>query len=156
MNVEKIDHYSVRTADLDRAIQFYADALGFHPGPRPPISAPGAWLYTPAQAGEAQGHAVVHLACVNASAVQAVPEHLADQPSPAAPRTGALDHIAFSASGIAEMRAHLARHGIAFRERKVPDRDLRQIFMVDPDGVMIELNYSAPDDMAPAGANLAD
>ena len=54
------------------------------------------------------------------------------------------------------MRAHLARHGIAFRERKVPDRDLRQIFMVDPDGVMIELNYSAPDDMAPAGANLAD
>ena len=156
MNVEKLDHYSVRTVDLERAIRFYEDALGLRAGPRPPLISPGAWLYTPSQAGEAEGHAVVHLTCVNPDAACALPEHAGDHASPKAPRTGALDHVAFSASGIVEMRAHLTRHGIAFRERKVPDRALRQIFIVDPDGVMIELNYSQTDDIETGSSGFAD
>jgi catechol 2,3-dioxygenase-like lactoylglutathione lyase family enzyme len=145
MNVEKLDHYSVCTVDLERAILFYEHALGFRPGPRPLSSSPGAWLYTPAPAGEAQGHPIVHLICVDASAAPALPAHPGDHPLPRA-KTGVLDHIAFSASGVAEMRARLTRHGIAFRERKVPNQELYQVFMHDPDGVMIELNYSQPED----------
>ena len=151
MHVEKLDHYSVRTADLDRAIKFYADALDFWAGPRPPSPTPGAWLYARSAAGEAAGHPVVHLIGVNASAGRTLSEHVQDHHLPTA-RTGAVDHIAFAASGAADMRARLTRHGIAFRERTAPNMPLHQMFMEDPDGVMIELNYSRPEDVESATA----
>lgn len=134
MGVEKLDHYSVRTADLERATRFYENALGLRQGPRPPFRFGGAWLY----AGD---HPVVHLIGTDAGAP--------------GKDTGAFDHIAFAATGIAEMHARLEQHGVAYRERKVPDRELHQVFVHDPDGVTIELNYSEPDDIAAGDANMA-
>ena len=61
MGIEQLDHYSIRTPDLARAIRFYEDALGFHSGPRPPFTFPGAWMYTVPEAGESDGRAIVHL-----------------------------------------------------------------------------------------------
>ena len=151
MHVEKLDHYSLRTADLDRAIQFYADALGFWAGPRPPSQTPGAWLYTRSAAGEAAGHPVVHLIGIHASAGSTLSEQAQDHHLPTG-RTGALDHIAFAASGAADMRARLTQHGIVFHERTALNMPLHQMFMEDPDGVMIELNYSRPEDVESASA----
>jgi catechol 2,3-dioxygenase-like lactoylglutathione lyase family enzyme len=133
MGVEKLDHYAIRTTDVARSIKFYEDALGLKSGYRPPFQFPGAWLYAAPLPGEAAGKPIVHLAVI-----------AADESA----ETGAFDHIAFTATGIAEMRARLTRHGIAFRERRVPDMALRQVFIHDPDGVKLELNYSHPDDLA--------
>jgi hypothetical protein len=57
--------------------------------------------------------------------------------------TGTVDHMAFTASGLADMRERLARHGVAYRERTVPDLGLHQVFFEDPSQVTIELNYPA-------------
>jgi catechol 2,3-dioxygenase-like lactoylglutathione lyase family enzyme len=137
MGIQKLDHYSVRTPDLARAMRFYEDALGFYPGPRPPFTFPGAWMYTAPEAGESEGRPIVHL--------------IGDAGAQAGTGTGAVDHIAFAASGIGELHARLDRHGIAFRERKVPSTGMHQVFVRDPDGVTIELNYADPADIAAAG-----
>jgi hypothetical protein len=39
------------------------------------------------------------------------------------------------------MRARIAGQGLEFRERQVPALALRQIFVSDPSGVTIELNF---------------
>ncbi|MDB5951993.1 MAG: glyoxalase/bleomycin resistance protein/dioxygenase [Massilia sp.] len=144
MGIRQLDHYSVRTADLARAIRFYEDALGFHSGPRPPFNFPGAWMYTAPQmgeSGESEGRPIVHL--------------IGDDGAHGGNTTGALDHIAFAASGVKELHARLERHGLAFRERKVPNLGLHQVFVKDPDGVTIELNYADAADIA-AGQHSLD
>jgi catechol 2,3-dioxygenase-like lactoylglutathione lyase family enzyme len=144
MGIEKIDHYSVRATDLERTIKFYGDALGLEPGYRPPFRFPGAWLYAAAQPGEPEGKAIVHLIGVDSGGAAAAAEYLGEQHG-AANGAGGFDHIAFAASGFADMRARLERHGIAFRERTVPGTEQHQMFIHDPDGVKIELNFSNPE-----------
>ena len=39
------------------------------------------------------------------------------------------------------MKNRLAALGLAFRERMVPGGALRQLFVPDPEGVMVELNF---------------
>jgi catechol 2,3-dioxygenase-like lactoylglutathione lyase family enzyme len=136
MGIEKLDHYAVRTTDLARSIRFYEEALGLRAGARPPFPFPGAWMYALPQPDAPEGKPIVHL-------IVAEPGGEAGGSG-----TNAFDHIALAATGFADMCARLGRHGVAFRERKIPDRDLRQVFVRDPDGVMIELNYSHPDDLA--------
>jgi len=57
--------------------------------------------------------------------------------------TGTFDHIAFSATGLGDMLARLRKKNVAYRERAVPDLGLHQVFLDDPSGVVIELNYPA-------------
>ena len=42
-----------------------------------------------------------------------------------------------------EMLDRLKRHGIAFMERQVDDQGLYQVFMHDPNGIKVELNFAA-------------
>ena len=141
MGIEQLDHYSIRTPDLARAIRFYEDALGFHSGPRPPLNSVGAWMYATPAAGDSAGRAIVHL-----SQVDGAPRSVDGTGGTGG--TGALDHIAFAASGIGALHARLDRLGMVFRERRVPDLGLHQVFVKDPDGVTIELNYADPGDIA--------
>ena len=147
MGIQQLDHYSIRTPDLARAIRFYEDALGFHPGPRPPFDFSGAWMYTAPAAGASEGRPIVHLTQVGAAPRGA--------DGGTATATGALDHIAFAASGIGELHARLDRLGMVFRERVVPKLGVHQVFIKDPDGVTIELNYADPDDIAAGQQSLA-
>ena len=39
--------------------------------------------------------------------------------------------------------ARLRQHDVPFRERTVPVLDLHQVFVNDPNGVVIELNFPA-------------
>ena len=54
-----LNHFSIRTLDLDRTRHFYTEVLGFADGPRPPFPFPGAWLYAGSTADYA--NAVVHV-----------------------------------------------------------------------------------------------
>ena len=57
--------------------------------------------------------------------------------------TGTLDHMAFRATGLAQMRARLRENNVAYRERTVPSLGLHQVFFEDPSDVTIELNFPA-------------
>ena len=62
--------------------------------------------------------------------------------------SGAFDHIAFRARDPETVRERLKSNGYPYRERKVPNMDLFQIFVEDPNGIMVELNYWGEDQAA--------
>jgi catechol 2,3-dioxygenase-like lactoylglutathione lyase family enzyme len=155
MAVEKLDHYSVRTEHLARAVDFYEQALGLQKGPRPPFNFPGAWLYRSGEDGAVTGTAVVHIVGTASDGGTGLSDYLGNKPASHEAGSGALDHVAFVATDISGLYARLARHHIAFRERKVPGMELHQVFVDDPDGVTIELNYARPEDIAAGARNLA-
>jgi catechol 2,3-dioxygenase-like lactoylglutathione lyase family enzyme len=57
--------------------------------------------------------------------------------------TGAIDHIAFRATGLAATVAHLRANGVDFKERRANGQALYQLFMFDPNGIKVELNFDA-------------
>lgn len=124
MLATRLDHVTLRCADLARSRAFYVDLLGLTDGPRPPFDFEGAWLYL-------AGAPVVHLA-----------QRMAGSP---AGGTGAFDHFAFAGSDIEAARSRLNAAGASFAEADVPGRSLRQIFLRDPDGVKVEITFGLPD-----------
>ena len=144
-----LNHFSIRTADLDASRRFYAEVLGLTDGPRPDFPFPGHWMYRGDHADI--GNAVVHLIGVDRAAPKGLDDYLGDRDAQALAGSGAVDHIAFFADGLAAMVAHLKASGATFRERTVPSIGLHQLFVTDPCGVVIELNYAAAEKTALGG-----
>lgn len=61
------------------------------------------------------------------------------------PGTGELDHVALGANDLKAMRALLTERAIIFHEAIVPRDGSVQLFVRDPDGVQLELNFLGPD-----------
>ena len=55
--------------------------------------------------------------------------------------SGALDHIAFRARDPELVMSRLKENGYTYRERGIPSKNLFQVFVEDPNGITIELNY---------------
>jgi catechol 2,3-dioxygenase-like lactoylglutathione lyase family enzyme len=146
MPVGKLDHYSIRTLDIEASRRFYTEVMGFTVGFRPPFKFPGLWLYNGVQYPETTG--VVHIIGIDPNDPQGLKDYLGDRDPASLQGTGTVDHMAFTATGLAGMRATLSRHGIPCRERTVPSLGIHQVFFEDPSGVTLELNYPA----AEAGA----
>ena len=132
MPLENLNHVLVLTRDLEATRDFYVDVLGLEDGYRPPFPFSGHWIYL----GD---RAVVHVA-ENRGYLDAR-DQVRDGSADSA--TGSIDHIAFEATGLKAMIARLEQRGVAAHHRKVPDLDLHQVFVHDPNGVRIELNYPA-------------
>jgi catechol 2,3-dioxygenase-like lactoylglutathione lyase family enzyme len=122
MSVGVLDHFNIRTRDLGATVRFYEDVLGLEKGPRPNFAFPGAWMYS-------EGRAVVHLVDIS-------PTDEAQKPD-----SGVVHHVAFVSRDFKGMKQKLQTKGFEFESREVPGGDLWQIFVRDPNGVMIELNY---------------
>ena len=136
MSIVKLAHYSVRAQDLDASRRFYIEVLGLREGYRPPFPFPGAWLY----AGEDEmEYGAVHL--IGMENEESLSAYLGDRDDKGG--CGPLDHIAFLATGWAAQRTRCAAHGIGYTLRQVPMLKLLQVFMKDPSGVVVELNYPA-------------
>jgi catechol 2,3-dioxygenase-like lactoylglutathione lyase family enzyme len=135
MPLEGLNHYTIRPVDLERTRDFYADVLGLQVGYRPPLSFPGYWLYV----GD---NPTIHL--IGPRSDDGHPQQREAGP------TGLLDHIAFSCTGLAEMKQRLQRRGIKYEERVLPRDRQTQLFIYDPDGVAVELNYPASETPADA------
>jgi catechol 2,3-dioxygenase-like lactoylglutathione lyase family enzyme len=77
-----LNHYSIRTADLDACRRFYVDVLGLEVGPRPNFSFPGLWLY----AGDTSqwSNAVVHIIGIDAGKPEGLKDYLGDREAGAA------------------------------------------------------------------------
>ena len=133
MGIERLDHYSIRTTDVEGTRRFYTDVLGFEVGKRPNFPFPGVWLYQ-------GGIAVVHVVGIDPNDTAGLQDYLGDKGGDAG-GTGTIDHVAFLGRDIDGMRAHFEQVAVPFRERTVPNMNLKQIFLEDPNGVTIELNY---------------
>ena len=122
MSVGMLDHYNVSTRNLRDTVRFYEEVLGLVNGPRPPFDFPGAWLYS-------EGHPVLHL------------NDISPTDKPQRPDSGVIDHVAFGSRGFEAIKQHLTRKGVPFRANEVPNSTRRQIFLTDPNNVLIELNF---------------
>jgi len=54
-----------------------------------------------------------------------------------------IDHGAFRCTGLDETLARLKAAGVEFNERQVDDQALYQLFLFDPNGVKVELNFAS-------------
>jgi catechol 2,3-dioxygenase-like lactoylglutathione lyase family enzyme len=134
MGLTRLDHFSIRTADVDGTRDFFVRVLGLTDGERPPFKFPGAWLYC----GEKD---VVHIIGIDPADKSGLVDYLGDREEGVLAGTGAVDHLAFMAEDIEAMRNRLKDAGIPSREREVPLLGVRQIFVEDPNGVTVELNF---------------
>jgi catechol 2,3-dioxygenase-like lactoylglutathione lyase family enzyme len=129
MSVGVLDHYNVSTRNLRDTVRFYEEVLGLVNGPRPPFDFPGAWLYS-------EGHPVLHL------------NDISPTDKPQRPDSGVIDHIAFGSRGFDAIKQHLTGKGVPFRVNEVPNSSRRQIFVTDPNNVLIELNFDVAKETA--------
>lgn len=144
-----LNHYSIRTTDMAATRRFYESVLGLTVGPRPDFPFPGLWMYRGDHADVA--NAVVHIIGMDPNDAEGLKKYLGDRDIASLRGSGAVDHVAFFADGLARMLAHLEGLGIAPRQRTVPSIGLHQVFLDDPNGVVVELNFPASEQ--PAGAS---
>lgn len=126
MQLGRLDHVNIRTANLPAMTDWYCRVLGMVEGKRPPFDFPGAWLY-------ADGHAFVHLVGVER------------QPQRGEPT---LEHFAFTATGMTELVSRLEAKGIAYKPLKLPGTTITQINVFDPDGNHIHVDFDGEDGKA--------
>lgn len=125
MSVSGLNHYNLRAPRelLDRLKAFYCDVVGLQEGPRPPFRSDGHWLY----AGDRD---VLHLTVAAADESRA---------------TGVattFDHVAFTCADFAVTLARLEALGIEFEADEVASLTQKQLFLSDPAGNGIELNFA--------------
>lgn len=138
MSLVSLAHYAVRTADLEASRHFYIEVLGLRPGYRPPFPFPGEWLYLD---DDETGFGVVHLIGEAQGGDDGLGAYLGERASTTG--SGALDHVAFFARDWPAVRRRFAALGADFSERTVPALGLHQVFVLDPAGVVVELNFAA-------------
>ena len=144
-----LNHFSIRTVDLDACERFYCGLLGLKKGPRPPFPFPGLWLY----AGETDTYdnAAVHIIGIDRNDPEGLKKYLGDRDETSLAGSGAVDHVAFFSTGLKETLDRLKANGIEGRERTVPLLGLHQVFIDDPNGIVVELNFPAAEKAALGG-----
>jgi catechol 2,3-dioxygenase-like lactoylglutathione lyase family enzyme len=120
--IHAMNHFTITAEDRAKTLAFYCDLLGLQEGHRPDLGFPGAWLYT---GGE---QAVLHIYW--------------DRPMPTH-RTGVIDHMAFSARGLREVKARFDAAGIKYDLRQQAGSGTWQLFSFDPNGARVELDFEA-------------
>jgi catechol 2,3-dioxygenase-like lactoylglutathione lyase family enzyme len=125
MIVLGLDHVNLRVKDPAATTAFFCDVLGMTVDPR--ISS---WLK------DEQGNAVVHIGSADAT----YPSD-AWRPFEARTDSGAVHHVALSCRGYEEVQRRLDNFGLEYRKNDVRDFGLRQIFVAEPGGVLLELNF---------------
>lgn len=138
MPIEKMDHYAIRTDNLEPTRDFYRDVIGFTEGPRPDFGFPGHWLYL-------NDVPVIHLIYYDHNADGSKFDGIMGRRDKyAEDGTGSIDHVAFRATDFEGMRERFKSLNVKTKENYIPDFDLNQIFIDDPNGVTVELNFFGP------------
>ena len=146
MSSLSLNHFSIRSLETEKTIEFFEKLIGLKVGPRPDFPFPGVWLYNGDQGSWA--NAVVHLVAIDKNNPNGLKQYLGERDPKTLIGSGAVDHIAFFAEGLEEKITLLKELKIPYRERTVPVIKLHQIFLDDPNGIVIELNYPAAEKVA--------
>jgi catechol 2,3-dioxygenase-like lactoylglutathione lyase family enzyme len=131
MRVNALDHVNIIVADLEGTARYYADLFGLERRDAPPPLTPtnAQWMYDHA------GRALIHINSLDC------PRTFEREVRPGP--TGALHHVAFNCTGYDEMISRLKARALHHQINEVKAVGLRQIFTVDPNGVLLELNFFA-------------
>jgi len=121
--IHGLNHFTITAEDRTKTLAFYCDLLGLVEGPRPDLGFPGAWLGAPGG-----GDAVLHI--------------IWDRPLPTQ-RTGVIDHMAFTASGLTAVKGRFDRAGVEYDLRQQRGSGTWQLFSFDPNGARVELDFDA-------------
>ena len=136
MPLTHIEHFLVAADDIDATRDWYARVLGMTSGPHPDFGFPVHWMYI----GDVD---VVHIGPSAKGANENQRKYLGRTSQDRGTGTGAIDHVAFRATGLRAMMEHLKAEKIAFSQRRANGQALFQLFFYDPNGIKIELNYDA-------------
>ncbi|QGN53948.1 VOC family protein [Novosphingobium sp. Gsoil 351] len=129
MKVNALDHVNIIANDLDGTARFYAELFGLErrDGPPPLTPKEAQWMFDDA------GRAILHINSVDC------PRAFAREVAPGP--TGSIHHVALNCSGFDEMDARLEARGLERQVNFIESIGLRQIFTMDPNGVLLELNF---------------
>jgi catechol 2,3-dioxygenase-like lactoylglutathione lyase family enzyme len=136
MGISHIEHFLVAADDIDATRDWYARVLGMQSGPHPDFGFPVHWMYL----GKVD---IVHIGPSDKIAGEIQKKYLGRTSRDAGTGTGAIDHIAFRATGLRGMLQQLQKEKISFTQRRANGQALFQLFFHDPNGIKIELNYDA-------------
>jgi catechol 2,3-dioxygenase-like lactoylglutathione lyase family enzyme len=129
MPVTAANHFTILTDDLPTTLDFYAEHLSLRPGPRPPFTFPGAWLYA-----EGGNDPILHIVAGR------------DRKDLV---KGVLDHMAYTGKDLPGTVAKLKAKGIPYELRRLPEYRTWQLFFFDPNNAKIEIDFD-PAEPAPA------
>lgn len=121
-------HIAIKTPDLTATRRFYTEVLGMQVAQRPEMDFPGLWIKAATPGGDAILHFYGGWAAEGRDGK--VPQ-----------RTGAIDHVAIAAFGFYELRERIKKFSLSWRENKVPEVLIWQIFVHDPSGVLLEISF---------------
>jgi glyoxylase I family protein len=124
LTVSTVHHVSFRVDDLDEALAFYCGVLGCEKLQRPDLGFPGAWL----KAGDTEVHII-----------ESEPQERYGRPPHSVEYGGIANHVAFRVADLDAAIAHLKALGHPVQVGTV----LRQAFVQDPSGNMLELSPAA-------------
>lgn len=141
MPINKLAHVAIRSTNLEATRRFYVDILGMREGFRPPFNFPGLWLY-----GAEDERDCVHVIGIDQNDPSGLIAYLGDRAEGSLYGSASVDHIAFQATDLPEMLRKLEAVGLPYRERTVPGLGVHQLFVEDPSGVTVELNFPAQED----------
>ena len=117
MGLLGIDHINIDTPSLDETAVFYVEMLGLERRPKP-SGRPGYWLHLGEQA-------LIH--------VNPVDEQRA--------ATGLFNHVAFMGEDRDSIVERLEAAGIAYRLDERPEVNRSQLFVHDPNGILLEITF---------------
>ena len=128
MTALSLDHINIQTRDMARTIAFYRDLLGLEAKGAPRRDpAERQWLY-------AGVRAVIHLNLFGTG------NTVARDVQPGA-ATGAIHHVAFECDDFDACLARIEAMGLDHGFADLPEIGLKQLFVTDPDNVLLELNF---------------
>lgn len=132
MKVVGIDHRGIRTSKLEESRRFYEDLIGLKQGDRPAaLGTSGYWLY-------AGGDPIIHLVeDIDGSAGTS-------QPSDSLVDAGGRTHLALTVEGARDAVDRLGNAGVPYWDRLFKNPVMYQVFVEDPNGLLIELIDRSP------------
>jgi catechol 2,3-dioxygenase-like lactoylglutathione lyase family enzyme len=125
MRVNRIDHFNLRTSQLEETCAFYETLLELRRGRAAGMDqGRNAWMY------DGEDRPIVHINMPRDN------EQELDGGD-----TGKLHHVALDCHGYDEMMKRIEDLGVRHETNFIEEIGLRQVFLYDPNGVRLELNF---------------
>lgn len=124
MTVQALDHVNLRVRDLEATAAFFVNILGMRRS-----AERASWIL------DAGGHPVIHLGSPDTP----YPSD-AWRPFIARDDGGAVHHVALACTGYDEVVDRLKANDLHYDTNDIPGI-LRQVFVAEPGGVLLELNF---------------